>query len=190
MNNIIEKAESRINAIMADSNNRRRVLEEKIDEYRACVAAAEKSMEEAAVYEDVPAYQQATAQRSEAQAAVELFERRMSQLHAEPLIPDEEYKMLLDELLEEIKSRDKAARAKLRHLAGQMKEIGEAFDRDVRHVNGLLHLLQYDIYGYRAGVRVQEGDHMTITRPERQYDGNATVSWANVAANHYQARKE
>lgn len=184
-----EETKARINDILIERDSRLEVIAVKIAESKQAAKYAEDQMEKAAASENAKEYKIAKAARLDALAEAEMYETRKSCMNCAPLISEAEYTAIMEKLMNSLQAEEDAARDKLSALADQMKAVGEEFKNTVATGNELLHKLQYDVYGYRAGTRVKDGDMVTITRPEKQYDGSGTIMWAGVAANHYQASR-
>lgn len=178
MNKLLQETETRINGILQNRDEKIVTLQAKLEKAREALQAAEKEAAASTEAEDVKAYQKAKADRADAAAAAELFERRISDLKDKPLISKGEYEKTVADLMNAITTEDNAAREKIAASINTIQQLGNELNASIKYGNELLHQLQHDVFKDPAEMICANGNAVHISSLEKEYKDFAAVRLA------------
>ena len=98
---------------------------------------------------------------------IELYEDKIEQLKATPVVSKEEYKAMKDSILETLKSEDEKAQVKVNKLLAEADTLREELTHNIGKGNTLLHRLQRVLYKEPKIVKVQNDDGRTLKTASR-----------------------
>lgn len=147
---------------------------EKKKEYVEAISRADSEIEKAGeliteAYDkaDVKGYHKAQEMQRTARDTKEMYEKKLSDLKANPLLSDSEYNRYCDDITNVIESAKTETIGKLNKIITDLYEVCSSYNKTVKDGNDLLHLLQFEIMRDDCTVVNNSGIKVYISSNEK-----------------------
>ena len=144
-----ETAEKKMAELLAKRAADLDVIAEKTEEANVMLAAAQGRLKDATTIMDMAAYDQAKVDTRKARNAIEMYDRRLQQIHKQELISEADSDAIIDQLLQyedELAAEFKAA---IVEPLRKLQELHRAYTAEIRATEDTLTAWQNNIHANR-----------------------------------------
>ena len=145
-NKKINDIKKKIEGILAKQDAKRKEYEDKISAAEKMISSGNDDMNAAYGRNDASAYHIAQDKIREAKDSIQMYEDSIKKLDAEHLISQEEFFMMRDAIIEELKKATDASRIQCLRLIDQMKVSTDDLAELINFGNDILFDLQVNVY--------------------------------------------
>lgn len=167
-NNLTQEVKKRMRELMEAKTVQLAEIETRTAEARARLDAAGTAINQATEEMNVDSYEAAKAQAAKAQAALDMYTARYTQLKAQELVPEAESDKVIDSLLAFEEDLEKDFKAAMVAPLKQLAKLHDDYVAAVRDAESTMAAWQRDIHAnYRTRGRSYREDPLTGKRTDR-----------------------
>lgn len=179
-----QETEKRISELLNAKESEITRLSVRIQEEEKHAEEASREMDQAVRDDDLKAYQAAKNKRLTAQDGAEMCRKKLHMLQNAPMISEDDYKTVSDQIREEFSGKEKEARKKLRKLSEEMAAISADLAEALEHANAVLSRWQDQIYRSKDRLHDQNGTPLMTTNANR-IEYSSAIKWGRVGVECY-----
>lgn len=184
--NAVNKAENRINKILTDKEAELLDINEQIEIANQKIKEAEKEMEEAINKRNLELYKKAKKKKSDVEDGKEMDTIRLNNLKEKALISESEYKKMVSDIYEEVRSIENQKKEKLAKLSDEMAKESRELLEVTKKANEVLIKLQDKIYRNEDRQKTGKGEIIFLTSEDKNINTYSTVKWGFAGVDNCQ----